>query len=33
MLITMRKPASVAEILVEEFMEPMGLTRPRWLRR
>ena len=27
MLITMRKPASVAEILVEEFMEPMGLTQ------
>src|SRR5882672_8961174 len=27
MLITKRKPASVAEILVDEFMEPMGLTQ------
>lgn len=27
MLITTRKPATVAEILVEEFMEPMGLTQ------
>ena len=27
MLITKRKPASVAEILVEEFMEPLGLTQ------
>src|SRR3982074_1265318 len=27
MLMTKRKPASVAEILVEEFMTPMGLTQ------
>jgi addiction module HigA family antidote len=27
MLITKRKPASVGEILVEEFMRPMGLTQ------
>ena len=27
MLATMRKPASVGEILTEEFMEPMGLTQ------
>jgi addiction module HigA family antidote len=27
MLMTKRKPASVGEILVEEFMEPMGLTQ------
>jgi addiction module HigA family antidote len=27
MLKTKRKPASVGEILVEEFMEPMGLTQ------
>lgn len=27
MLMTTRKPATVAEILVEEFMEPMGLTQ------
>lgn len=27
MLMTQRKPASVGEILVEEFMEPMGLTQ------
>lgn len=27
MLMTKRKPASVAEILVEEFMRPMGLTQ------
>jgi addiction module HigA family antidote len=27
MLMTKRKPASVAEILVEEFMAPMGLTQ------
>jgi addiction module HigA family antidote len=27
MLTTKRKPASVAEILVEEFMTPMGLTQ------
>ncbi len=27
MLMTKRKPASVAEILIEEFMEPMGLTQ------
>ena len=27
MLTTRRKPASVAEILVEEFMAPMGLTQ------
>ena len=27
MLTTKRKPASVGEILVEEFMEPMGLSQ------
>ena len=27
MLTTKRKPAGVGEILVEEFMEPMGLTQ------
>jgi addiction module HigA family antidote len=27
MLTTKRKPASVGEILVEEFMNPMGLTQ------
>jgi addiction module HigA family antidote len=27
MLMTKRKPASVGEILVDEFMEPMGLTQ------
>src|ERR1700760_2330630 len=27
MLMTKRKPARVAEILVEEFMEPMGLPQ------
>ena len=27
MLTTKRKPASVSEILIEEFMEPMGLTQ------
>ncbi len=27
MLITKRKPASVGEVLVEEFLEPMGLTQ------
>jgi len=27
MLMTKRKPVTVAEILVEEFMEPMGLTQ------
>jgi antitoxin HigA-1 len=27
MLLTKRKPASVGEILVQEFMEPMGLTQ------
>src|SRR6516225_2422989 len=27
MLTTKRKPASVGEILTEEFMEPMGLTQ------
>jgi addiction module HigA family antidote len=27
MLMTKRKPATVAEILVEEFMSPMGLTQ------
>ena len=26
-MMTKRKPATVAEILVEEFMEPMGLTQ------
>ena len=27
MLMTKRKPASVGEVLMEEFMEPMGLTQ------
>lgn len=27
MLMTKRKPASVGEILVDEFMKPMGLTQ------
>src|SRR3981189_3442939 len=27
MLMTKRKPASVGEILVQEFMEPVGLTQ------
>jgi addiction module HigA family antidote len=27
MLMTKRKPASVGEILIDEFMEPMGLTQ------
>ena len=27
MLMTKRKPASVGEILVEEFIEPLGLTQ------
>ena len=27
MLLTKRKPVSVVEILVEEFMEPLGLTQ------
>jgi antitoxin HigA-1 len=27
MLVTKRKPATVGEILIEEFMEPMGLTQ------
>jgi antitoxin HigA-1 len=27
MLMTKRKPASVGEILVAEFMEPLGLTQ------
>src|SRR5712671_3730695 len=27
MLMTKRRPAAMAEILVEEFMEPMGLTQ------
>ncbi len=27
MLMTKRKPASVGEILVDEFMEPLGLTQ------
>jgi antitoxin HigA-1 len=27
MLLTTRKPATVGEILVEEFMEPTGLTQ------
>ena len=32
MLTTKRKPASVGEILVEEFMEPMGLQKVHWPR-
>ena len=27
MLMTKRKPATVGEVLVEEFMQPMGLTQ------
>jgi addiction module HigA family antidote len=27
MLMTTRKPATIGEILMEEFMEPMGLTQ------
>ena len=27
MLMTKRKPATIGEILVQEFMEPMGLTQ------
>ncbi len=27
MLMTKRKPSSVGEILIEEFMQPMGLTQ------
>ena len=27
MLMTKRKPATVGEILIEEFMEPLGLTQ------
>jgi addiction module HigA family antidote len=27
MLTTKRKPASVGEVLIEEFMEPLGLTQ------
>ena len=27
MLMTKRRPATVGEILVEEFMQPMGLTQ------
>jgi addiction module HigA family antidote len=27
MLMTKRKPASVGEMLIEEFMEPLGLTQ------
>ena len=27
MMMTKRKPAAISEILVEEFMEPMGLTQ------
>ncbi len=33
MLTTKRKPATVGEILIEEFMQPMGSRRPRWPRR
>ena len=29
MLTTNRKPATVGEILVEEFMQPMGLTQAK----
>jgi antitoxin HigA-1 len=27
MMMTKRRPASISEILIEEFMEPMGLTQ------
>ena len=30
MLMTKRKPATVGEILVQEFIEPMGLTQAVW---
>ena len=33
MLMTKRKPAGVREILIEEFMEPMGLTKVCWPKR
>lgn len=33
MLTTKRKPATVGEILTEEFMQPMGLTQARSPRR
>ena len=33
MLTTKRKPATVGEILVEEFMQPMGSPRPHWRKR
>jgi plasmid maintenance system antidote protein VapI len=33
MLTTKRKPATIGEILVEEFMQPMGLTQAAWPRR
>lgn len=33
MVTTKRKPATVGEILTEEFMPPPGLTGVRWPRR
>ena len=33
MLTTKRKPATVGEILTEEFMQPLELTQARWPRR
>jgi antitoxin HigA-1 len=33
MLTTKRKPATVGEILVEEFMQPIGLTQARLAER
>ena len=33
MLTTKRKPATVGEILVEEFMRPMGLTQSALARQ
>jgi hypothetical protein len=32
MLITKRRPATVGEVLVEEFMQPMRLTQARDIR-
>jgi plasmid maintenance system antidote protein VapI len=33
MLMTKRKPVPVGEILIEEFMRPMGLTQAGWPKR
>jgi hypothetical protein len=31
MITSKRRPASVGEILVEEFMAPLGLTQGAWI--